>query len=88
MIEIKHKETGNVLQRVDADTLEGQVLSGKKMAGANLAGMNLNRCHFRNADLRHAGQGSRLPRREFLRGIHKPGPRLQRALYIVIQARV
>ena len=50
MIEIRHKDSGEVLHRVDADALEGQPLSALQLAGANLAGMNLTRVNFRNAD--------------------------------------
>ena len=68
MIEIKHKETGAVLHRVDADSLEGQVLAGKKLAGADLKTLlpygfyNLftyvltNHESITNRDIKHEGK--------------------------------
>jgi len=34
VIEIRHRESGEVLHRVEADTLEGLALAGLKLAGA------------------------------------------------------
>ena len=51
MIEIKHKETGKVLLRVDADTLVGVELDGAYMEGANLAGMDLAGADLEDSDL-------------------------------------
>ena len=50
MIEIRHKESGEILHRVDADTLEDAVLSGLRLAGADLSGLNLTHADFRNTD--------------------------------------
>ena len=38
MIEIRHKQTGVVLRRIEAESLAGQFFEGAKLSGANLAG--------------------------------------------------
>lgn len=54
MIEIKHKDTGEVLLRVDADTLQGANLRGANLEGADLRNANLGRAHLLDADLSFA----------------------------------
>src|SRR2546425_6767476 len=54
MIEIKHKDTGAVLLRVEADTLEGADLSGSNLEGAMLWGANLTGANLARAVLKHA----------------------------------
>jgi uncharacterized protein YjbI with pentapeptide repeats len=56
MIEIRHKETGQVLHRTGTDTLAGAPLSGRMLRGADLrradlAGANLYRISVSSADL-------------------------------------
>jgi len=59
MIEIKHKATGEVLHRVDADKLAGGLFVNVSLSGADLAGADLTGAEFReatlcDADLRNA----------------------------------
>ena len=54
MIEIRHKDTGAVLLRVEADTLEGADLSGSNLEGAMLWGANLTGANLARAVLKHA----------------------------------
>jgi len=59
VIEIKHRETGDVLLRVHADTLRGAdlgkaVLSYADLSGADLSGANLSAAQLFQADLRGA----------------------------------
>lgn len=54
MIEIKHKDTGELLLLVEADTLAGQFLEGAKLAGADLAHQDLRKADLQRADLRAA----------------------------------
>lgn len=54
MIEIRHKQTDQVLLRVNADSLDGANLTGAKLAGANLAGSKINHACLRNIDLQGA----------------------------------
>ncbi len=44
MIEIKHRDTGEVLHRVDADTLEDADLAGADLSGAQLFETNFTDC--------------------------------------------
>jgi pentapeptide repeat protein/TIR domain-containing protein len=41
LIEIRHKQTGAVLHRLEIETLEGASLSGLSLSGADLSGANL-----------------------------------------------
>ena len=41
MVEIKHRVTGQVLHRVEAETLRGAKLSGANLAGADLTDADL-----------------------------------------------
>lgn len=59
MIEIRHKETGAVLHRLEADTLQGAKLAGLNLCsadlhGANLAGADLTGVVCSGIDLRGA----------------------------------
>lgn len=54
MIAIKHKETGEVLLDVDAESLAGHSFVGAKLSGADFASMHLQSADFHNADLRGA----------------------------------
>jgi hypothetical protein len=54
MIEIKHKDTGELLLRVDEETLEGADLSNTKLAGADLTGVNLKGANLGGANLEDA----------------------------------
>jgi uncharacterized protein YjbI with pentapeptide repeats len=62
MIEIKHKQTGKVLLRLDAESLEGANLTSANLAGANLTGVKISHACLRNADL----QGAMLERAELI----------------------
>lgn len=54
MIEIKRRFTGEVLRRIEADTLSGAYLSGADLRGADLSGADLRGAYLRGADLRGA----------------------------------
>ena len=54
MIEIRHKDTGEVLRQVEAASLVGQYFEGAKLEGASFAGMDLTGVDFQRADLRDA----------------------------------
>src|SRR5438445_11817482 len=54
MIEIKHKETGEVLLRVNANTLEGASLNGANLKGADLRAVVRRKANLRGADLSDA----------------------------------
>jgi len=54
MIEIKHKTTGEVLHRVDADSLQSADLRYADLRGADLRYANLCGAYLRYADLRGA----------------------------------
>ena len=59
MVEIKHRETGNILHIVDADTLQGAILREQDLRdadlhGANLEGADLTKADLFGADLREA----------------------------------
>lgn len=69
MVEIKHKETGQVLQRIPAESLRGVDLAGAalysanleqadlreaNLRGASLLGAHLRRARLQNANLRNA----------------------------------
>ena len=54
MIEICHKQTGDVLRTVQADSLSGQFFEGAKLAGANLSKRDLSNTDLQRADLRDA----------------------------------
>jgi len=54
MIEIKHKTTGEILLKVDVETLRGADLSYADLSNANLSGANLHGADLSNADLRNA----------------------------------
>lgn len=75
MIEIKHKQTGHVLLRVNADSLEGANLTGAKLAGAKLSGFKINHACLRDVDL----QGAELNRAEMI-GTCLDGANLTHAL--------
>src|SRR3712207_262851 len=51
MIEIRHKETGEVLHRVRRDTLAGARLRGRKLPGADLRGADLRKACLTRSDL-------------------------------------
>jgi uncharacterized protein YjbI with pentapeptide repeats len=51
MIEIKHKITGEVLHRVDADSLQGADLGNADLRGADLSGADLSGANLRLANL-------------------------------------
>lgn len=51
MLEIKHKDTGEVLSTIDADTLAGADLRDMRLAGADLRGADLRRAQLEYADL-------------------------------------
>ena len=51
MIEIKHKNAGNVLKVVDADSLSGADLYGADLYGADLRGADLSGAYLYGADL-------------------------------------
>ena len=53
-VEIKHKQTFQVLGRVPAGTLEAADLQGAELAGAGLVFRNLSRADLRGADLQSA----------------------------------
>jgi Pentapeptide repeats (8 copies) len=50
-VEIRHKNTGEVLLRVEGDTLEGAYLAGANLDGAGLAGQNLREAELQGASL-------------------------------------
>lgn len=54
MIKIKHRVTGEVLQTVDAGSLEGAVLRGADLRGAVLQGADLRYADLEGAVLRYA----------------------------------
>jgi hypothetical protein len=54
MIQIKHRQSGEVLLQKDLESLQGVRLDGAKLPGANLSAMNLAGIDFQNADLREA----------------------------------
>ena len=54
MIEIRHKQSGDVLRTVQADSLVGQFFEGAKLAGANLSKRDLSNTDLQRADLRDA----------------------------------
>jgi uncharacterized protein YjbI with pentapeptide repeats len=54
MIEIKHKDTGEVLKRVDDETLTFTDLAGAHLRGADLAFVDLQWVSLIDADLRGA----------------------------------
>ena len=58
MIEIKHKDTGKVLRRVDADTLRGADLKNAPLSGADLSGADLSGADMSGANLSSAKLGS------------------------------
>jgi hypothetical protein len=51
MIKIKHKITGKVLLKVEAESLRGANLSEANLLGANLLGANLRLANLREANL-------------------------------------
>jgi uncharacterized protein YjbI with pentapeptide repeats len=53
-IEIRHKITGKVLMKVEAETLSEANLSGANLSGANLSWANLSWANLRGANLRWA----------------------------------
>lgn len=54
MIEIRHKKTGKILLRVEADTLARADLQGADLRGADLVDDDLGSSNLRDADLRGA----------------------------------
>ncbi len=61
VVEIKHRETGKVLLRVESDSLVRRNLAGADLSGANLAGMDLTGASLINTRLRGADlSGARL----------------------------
>ena len=59
MVEIKQKDTGKVLHRVNADSLRGCIIKGVDLRGADLRNQDLTGCHMEScslsdADLRNA----------------------------------
>ena len=51
MIEIKHKDTGEVLFTTKGDALKDEKLDGVKWSGANLVEMDLSHMELLRADL-------------------------------------
>jgi hypothetical protein len=51
MREIRHRDTGVLLRRLDVDTLEGVDLRGCNLRGASLPDANLQRADLTGADL-------------------------------------
>jgi hypothetical protein len=51
MIEIRHKNFGRVLMRVEGDSLQSQDLQGADLVGADLAGVDLRYSDLRGASL-------------------------------------
>ena len=51
MVEIKHKNTGKVLARIEADSLVGADLRDMHLEGADLRGVDLNHARLEFADL-------------------------------------
>jgi uncharacterized protein YjbI with pentapeptide repeats len=51
MIEIRHRESGNVLLRLPVDTLVGRNFKGKRLADADFANMLLSSTDFSHANL-------------------------------------
>jgi hypothetical protein len=54
MVEIRHKDTGDVLLRLEGDTLERASLNGADLIGADLSGLVLRGASLRGANLSHA----------------------------------
>ncbi len=54
MIQIRHRETGEVLLEVADDTLRGHTFDGAKLRGADLTPFDLTEVDFRNSDLTDA----------------------------------
>jgi hypothetical protein len=54
MIQIRHKNTGQVLSEVDSKNLDGVSFRGAKLAGANFVGQDLRNADFSQADLKGA----------------------------------
>jgi len=91
MIEIKHKETGEVLQTVNSETLRGANLRGvdlyeadlygADLHGANLHGANLLRANLLRANLRGArgifSAGCTIDHHEFFAVSHHYGIRVK-----------
>ena len=76
MIEIKHKETGEVLHTVGSDTLRGADLRGVDLRGADLLRANLYEADLYEADLHGANlHGANLLRANLrgARGIFSAG---------------
>jgi hypothetical protein len=69
MIEIKHRQTGEVLLRVDGATLEQAYLAGADLDGARLVRRNLRQAELQGASLISADlEGARLSHAD-LRGV-------------------
>jgi uncharacterized protein YjbI with pentapeptide repeats len=50
MIEIRHKQSGEVLRSVEAGSLTGQYLEGAKLSGANLSKRDLSNADMQRKD--------------------------------------
>ena len=51
MFEIKHKDTGDVLVAIDADSLAGADLSEMDLRGADMSGLDMKGANFLHSDL-------------------------------------
>ncbi len=79
MIEIKHRQTGEVILRVDGATLEEAYLAGANLDGADLARRNLCKAELQGASLINADlEGVRLNHAD-LRGVAMMGANLAHA---------
>jgi uncharacterized protein YjbI with pentapeptide repeats len=54
MIEIRHKDTGDVLETLDADTLVGADLRDMRLDGADFRGADLSGANLEFSDLNQA----------------------------------
>ena len=78
MIAIRHKRTGQILHRLDAEDLRGADLAGlelqearfagKDVTRANLAGARLRGASFRGAELREANMAGAHLERTYFKG--------------------
>jgi hypothetical protein len=78
-IEIRHKESGEVLHRVGGDSLAGADLAGAELDGADLAGANLSGAELQGAHLEGSDLAGAILRGADLRGAFLPHSNMQAA---------
>jgi len=70
MVEIKHKQTGEVLATIDADSLVGADLRDMRLNGADLRGADLSDANLEFSDLVAADLGDAVLRGALLMSAH------------------